>query len=391
MAADLGDLEHRQARLGEPTIGGNRWWPNEADRLVSLYQAGATLASGERAAAERELEARERRAATPPVLRREDVTFEPSSFKGVDIGYIVSPHLGIEVRNIVLEVHRIRPGAHTEACRANESVVHVLNGRGWTEIDGTRYEWGPHDSIHIQKGAWFQHANLDESRPAHLLVGRASPILEHLSPYADVFKGDSYSDQPDGFRPEHPFTRERVDVGFVDGQKWMSKLQMATHHRREERERLRREARVVLRADEAVIERSEHRGDWKVGLVDRYLGFDNRILAMYVHQMPPASHTETHKHGEAIVYVLSGNGYSIVEGDRFDWRAGDCIFVKPGQWHQHFNTNEERVSQHLALYIQPLKEQVYEAAELVELRTEDGYDPAPYTASARAWWEDGLG
>ena len=56
---------------------------------------------------------------------------------------------------------------------------------------------------------------------------------------------------------------------------------------------------------------------------------------------------------EAIVYVLSGFGYSIVEGQRFDWQAGDCIFVKPGQWHQHFNSSPDQVSQHVALYTQP--------------------------------------
>jgi quercetin dioxygenase-like cupin family protein len=271
--------------------------------------------------------------------------------------------------------------------RAGEFVIHVLNGTGASIIDGKRYEWGPHDSIHIQKGAWFQHVNASPDTPAHLLVGRPDPILEHLSPYADVFKGDSFSDQPDGFRPEHPFTRERVDVGFVDGQKWMSHLQKATHDRRAEREEIRRNARVFLAASDAVIERSEHRGDWKVGLVDRHLGFDNRILAMYVHQMPPAAHTETHKHGEAIVYVLSGTGYSIVEGEEFEWRAGDCIFVKPGQWHQHFNRDPDQVSQHLALYIQPLREHAYEGAELVEIRSEDDYQPGDWDAPADSWWE----
>jgi quercetin dioxygenase-like cupin family protein len=152
---------------------------------------------------------------------------------------------------------------------------------------------------------------------------------------------------------------------------------------------VREQARVLLTAADAVIERSEHRGDWKVGLVDRYLGFDNRILGMYVHQMPPASHTETHKHGEAIVYVLSGRGYSLVEGERYEWHAGDCIFVKPGQWHQHFNTDPERVSQHIAMYIQPLKEHVYEGGEVVALQAEEGYEPPEYVepVPGLAWWE----
>lgn len=385
----FGDLEQRQARQGEPILEGNRWWPSEPERLVQVLEAGGTLTTSERAIAERELEARRRRAATPPVIRREAIRFEVSSIKGVHIGTIVAPSDDMEVRLIGLEIHRLLPGSHTEARRGNEVVYHVLNGHGHSLVDGRRYDWGPHDSMHIPIGSWQQHFNDDPDRPAHLLVGLPAPILEHISPYADIYLGDSFSDAPDGFQPEHPFTGERVPVGYVAGQKWMSHVQLANHQRRREREDAREKARVLLTAAEAVIERSEHRGDWKVGLVDRYLGFDNRILGMYVHQMPPASHTETHKHGEAIVYVLSGRGYSLVEGQRYEWRAGDCIFVKPGQWHQHFNTDPERVSQHIAMYIQPLKEHVYEGGEVVSLQAEEGYEPSEYVEpeAGLAWWE----
>ena len=386
MSADFGDLATREARHAEPKLEGNRWWPSEPERLVRLLEAGEAMTTAERAMAERELAARERRSKTPPVLRREDVVFEPSSFKGLEIATIIGPHRGIEVRNIGLDVHRLLPGAHTEARKALEAVYHVLNGTGYSIIGGKRYDWGPHDTFHVQMGVWYQHFNPDPTQPAHLLVGHPGPMMEHLSPYAQVFKGDSFSDQPDDFRPEHPFTREKVPVGYVDGEKWMSHLQMSVHNREKARREENKEARVLLKAADAVIERSEHRGDWKVGLADHYLGFANTTFGMYIHQMPPASHTETHKHGEAIVYVLSGHGYSIVEGERFDWQAGDCIFVKPGQWHQHFNSDAELVSQHVALYTQPLRELVYEGGEVVEMMAEDDYQAPAFKGEAGDWW-----
>lgn len=374
------------ARLGVREVEGDKWWASEAHRLVELLESGETMASGEKAAAERELEVRKRREKTPVVIPRESLQFEPSSYKGLDIGYVVAAHMGMEVRNIQLEIHRIRPGEHTEPYRGAEMVCHVLNGHGHSVIDDRRVDWAPHDSIHIQKGAWYQHFNGDAASPAHILVGRPAPILEHLAPHAIVYKGDSFSDMPDDYKPEHPFTGERVEVGYVGGQKWMSDLQMATHERNAEREKKRREARVILKSDEAVIQRSEHKGDWKVGLIDEYLGFDNRILAMYVHQMPPASHTETHKHGEAIVYVLSGRGYSIVEGERFEWKAGDCIFVQPGIWHQHFNSDPDKVSQHLAIYIAPLRDRIVTGAEFVERKSEPDYAPAQDEIGTGEWW-----
>lgn len=363
------------------------WWANEPERLVQLYESGATMSSGELAAARRELASRERRRNTPAVIKREWLRFEPCSFKGIEIGYIVAPHLGIETRNVTLEVHRLLPGAHTELRRSSEALCHVLNGHGTALLGGAEYQWGPHDTIHVQKGAWHQLINASDDEPAHILVGQAAPILEFLSIHADVAKGDSFSDVPSDFKPEHPFTKERVEVGDVGGQKWMSKLQLSAHERRAEREKRSAQSRVFMSAGEVVIERSEHRGDWKVGLIDRYLGFDNSVLGMYVHQMPPDSFTETHKHGEAIVYVLSGHGYSLVEGNRFEWRQGDTIFVQPGQWHQHFNSDPEQVSQHLAIYLQPLKEAVYEGAESVEIVSEPDDDAATHRSAAGGqWW-----
>lgn len=387
MARDVKSHEAHDARLGDQELTGDKWWASEGQRLVELYESGATMTNGERAAAERELAARARREKTPIVVRRESVVFEASSYKGIDIGYVVAPHLGMEVRNIQLEIHRLRPGARTEAYRNGEMVCHVLNGNGHTIIDDKQFEWGPHDSIHIQKGSWYQHFNGSDVEPAHILVGKPTPIIEHLSPHALVYKGDSFSDTPDEYKPEHPFTGERVEVAYVGGQKWMSELQLATHERLAEREKKRREARVVLKANEAVIQRSEHRGDWKVGLIDEYLGFDNRILAMYVHQMPPDSHTETHKHGEAIVYVLSGRGYSIVEGERYEWKAGDCIFVQPGTWHQHFNSDPDNVSQHLAMYIAPIRDRIVRGAEFVEAKTEPDYEPPDAPPGSGEWWK----
>jgi gentisate 1,2-dioxygenase len=87
------------------------------------------------------------------------------------------------------------------------------------------------------------------------------------------------------------------------------------------------------------------------------------------------------------VFVLSGSGYSIVDGERWDWRAGDMINVPAGAWHQHFNTDPEKISQHLTLTLQPLEYAIMTQKGSVEERSgslpaipEDGYVPAV------DWW-----
>src|SRR5690606_565152 len=152
------------------------WWPSEPERLVRILEAGGTLTRAERAMAERELAARERRERTPPVIRREDVVFEPPSPTGLHIATLIAPPAALEHRLISLEIHRLLPGAHSEARRGNEAVYHVLNGHGWSMVDGRRYDWGPHDSLHVPLGFWQQHFNADPDRPAHLLVGQPTPF-----------------------------------------------------------------------------------------------------------------------------------------------------------------------------------------------------------------------
>ncbi|MBI4288651.1 MAG: cupin domain-containing protein [Chloroflexi bacterium] len=52
----------------------------------------------------------------------------------------------------------------------------------------------------------------------------------------------------------------------------------------------------------------------------------------------------THQGGLAL-FVLDGKGYSIVDGVRYDWEAGDLVIlpVKPGGCeHQHFNADPDR-------------------------------------------------
>ena len=58
--------------------------------------------------------------------------------------------------------------------------------------------------------------------------------------------------------------------------------------------------------------------------------------------------TRNHRHTyETIIYVLKGHGYSIVDGVRVDWEAGDAVLVPRWQWHQHFNGSQTEYVEYL--------------------------------------------
>jgi quercetin dioxygenase-like cupin family protein len=81
---------------------------------------------------------------------------------------------------------------------------------------------------------------------------------------------------------------------------------------------------------------------------------------IYMQIIPPGSRSGKHRHlAEEALYVLEGRGYDIHvdcdveitdtyhwkpqdEEKRFEWEAGDMIYIPPNTIHQHFNADPER-------------------------------------------------
>ncbi len=79
---------------------------------------------------------------------------------------------------------------------------------------------------------------------------------------------------------------------------------------------------------------------------------------IYMQVIPPGSRSGKHRHlAEEYLYVLEGSGYDVHrdcdveitdsyhwipvdEEKKFEWKAGDVIYIPPNTIHQHFNANE---------------------------------------------------
>jgi quercetin dioxygenase-like cupin family protein len=80
----------------------------------------------------------------------------------------------------------------------------------------------------------------------------------------------------------------------------------------------------------------------------------------YMQIIPPGSRSGKHRHlAEECLYVLEGRGYDLhqdcdveitdtyhwapqAEVKRYDWEAGDVIYIPPNTIHQHFNADPGR-------------------------------------------------
>ena len=74
-----------------------------------------------------------------------------------------------------------------------------------------------------------------------------------------------------------------------------------------------------------------------------------------ISELPAGTRTNFHRHrSEAIVYFFSGNGYSMMNEERIDWKAGDTLFIPPWVWHDFCNSNPLQPARYLAITNRPL-------------------------------------
>lgn len=56
----------------------------------------------------------------------------------------------------------------------------------------------------------------------------------------------------------------------------------------------------------------------------------------------PGEHIVAHRHNSyALYHIIQGQGYSVLDGQRFDWKRGDTFACPPMASHEHINTGTE--------------------------------------------------
>jgi quercetin dioxygenase-like cupin family protein len=98
---------------------------------------------------------------------------------------------------------------------------------------------------------------------------------------------------------------------------------------------------VVIRAEEQETFQSRQ-GKLKFFMDPVFPPFRDHPLQqwrVFIHQITTKSGRHVHQ-GGLLIFVLEGHGYSVVNGERWDWEKGDLVLlplVPGGVEHQHFN------------------------------------------------------
>lgn len=142
----------------------------------------------------------------------------------------------------------------------------------------------------------------------------------------------------------------------------LSNYELALKRARETADR-NRLGRIVCRIEDCPQELTRQ------GRLRTYLGLNVpdtplQDWIVFTHEIRTASGKHKHQ-GGLVIYVIEGKGYSVVDGERVDWEAGDVVLLplQPGGVeHQHFNADPEKPAVWIAFIRRAIQEFV--ASEL---------------------------
>ncbi|HLY67006.1 MAG TPA: cupin domain-containing protein [Chloroflexota bacterium] len=249
-------------------------------------------------------------------------------------------------------IHDIRKHSGKHRHQGGTSLF-VLEGTGYTVVNGRRFDWEAGDMILLPVqagGCEHQHFNLSEDGSAKWL----SLIFQWVKQaMANEVVQQEVSPDWNGLPAEREAAVRELEAVDATRQRVRQEqhsaraavrpaptlLDALLEQRDREREQL-RTARMVIKGG-AIEPEVNAMGIfyWYVHPHMRDVG--SRITVEYVQEIPPGSRSGVQLHqGGRLHYVLQGRGHTMIDGVRHDWRAGDEILLPikfDGVLHQHFN------------------------------------------------------
>jgi quercetin dioxygenase-like cupin family protein len=74
-----------------------------------------------------------------------------------------------------------------------------------------------------------------------------------------------------------------------------------------------------------------------------FVDLPSRCISMTIGWLEPGQSSNRHRHTyETVIYILEGEGYSDIHGQRIPWKQGDALYVPVWSWHNHVNTGTGR-------------------------------------------------
>jgi mannose-6-phosphate isomerase-like protein (cupin superfamily) len=115
--------------------------------------------------------------------------------------------------------------------------------------------------------------------------------------------------------------------------------------------------KIIHRQVESAGEQDEYSKERKHPVF--FVDLPSRCISMTIGWLDPGQSSNRHRHTyETVLYVLEGEGYSDIHGQRVEWKAGDAVYIPVWAWHNHVNTSQTGRARYLACENAPLLQNI---------------------------------
>ncbi|HKY08385.1 MAG TPA: cupin domain-containing protein [Candidatus Binatia bacterium] len=248
---------------------------------------------------------------------------------------LFNPGLGgrwATTNNLIAAVQVLLPGEVARAHRHTPTAIRfIIEGTGaYTAVDGERVYMAPGDLILTPSWAWHDHGNETQERVVWM-DGLDIPLIASLE--AMFFQFYSSAQVPVS-RPANSsrqmYGHAHITPTWVKEKTQFSPLLLYSWEQ----------------AWQALNSLRAHEGSPHDGIVLEYrhpqtAGPVLPTMACMIQLLRPGEQTKAHRHtGSAVYHVVQGEGATIIDGQRFDWRKGDILTVPPWALHEHANASK---------------------------------------------------
>ncbi|HLU18321.1 MAG TPA: cupin domain-containing protein [Pusillimonas sp.] len=228
----------------------------------------------------------------------------------------------------------MNPGELASAHAHSASALRfIMEGKGaFTIVDGHKMTLGANDFVLTPNGTWHEHGVSEDGEPCIWQDGLDIPLVNAL-------EANFYAVHPDLNQavtyPVDDSTATWSGTGLMPGDdKWqhgyspLLKYEWAPTY-----EALCKYARVT---DGSPFD----------GVLMNYInpktgGPVMQTIGASMQMLRPGEHTKAHRHTGSFIYqVAKGKGFSIINGERFDWQERDIFCVPSWAFHEHGNSSQ---------------------------------------------------
>jgi len=240
--------------------------------------------------------------------------------------------VGFATQTLYAGIQLLLPGEVAPSHRHTQTAIRfIIEGEGaFTSVNGEKTYMKPGDLILTPSWTWHDHGH-EGTEPVLWMDGLDVGLVKN-------FAASFYEPYPDEVYP-------------LSAPEPGADLLYARSAYRSVKERKRTAARWPMLAYKWTETKEMLDQLTQLGEIDAFDGYavdyinpatggsaDTRI-GTTMQKLPAGVNTKAHRHVHSAIYhVMDGSGYTVIDGQKFEWAKGDFFVLPPWSWHEHVNT-----------------------------------------------------